>query len=218
MDKIVLELEKRTELGKQNTKLRLQGITPAVVYGRGKQPEPVKVPTRELTKVFNQAGWSKIIGLKIDGTRQTNAMIQDVQHDPLTGGITHADFYLVRMDEVIETEVPLHFTGESTAVYQMEGTLVKNMESLEIRALPGDLPEKIEVDISILDDFEKSIHVSDLKIPTGVEVITDVEELVVKVDAPRSDEEMAELDTEVTEELPEGVADEVAADETDGKK
>lgn len=212
MDKIVLELHKRTELGKANAKLRTQGMTPGVVYGHGKAPESVKVPTRDLTKVFNQAGWGKIIGLKIDGARQTNAMIQDIQHDSLTGAINHADFYLVRMDEVLETEVPIHFTGESTAVYQLEGTLVKNLESLEIRALPGDLPEKIEVDISVLDDFEKAIHVSDLAIPAGVEVITDMEELVVKVDAPRSDEEMAELDTEVTEELPEGVADEPTED------
>ncbi len=217
MDKIVLELHKRTEKGKANAKLRAEGMTPGVVYGHGAEPESVKVPTKELTKVFNQAGWSKIIGLKIDGTRQTNALIQDVQHNPLTGGINHADFYLVRMDEKLETEVPLHFIGESTAVYQMEGTLVKTMETLEVRALPGDLPESIEVDISVLDDFEKTIHVSDLKVPKGVEVLADPEELVVKVDAPRSDEEMAALDTEVVEELPEGVADEPVAEEEAGK-
>ena len=216
MEKIILNVKTREEKRKAAAKLRAQGQTPAVVYGHGEATEAITADSKELTKIFADAGYNKIIGLKIDGSRLKNVLIHEVQEDPQRGQLIHADFYLVKMNEKLETEVPLHFVGESTAVYQQEGTLIKNLEVLEIRALPGDLPESIEVDISILDDFEKSIHVSDLVAPAGVEFLTDTEELVAKVEAPRSDEELAKLDEEIKEELPEGVADE-AAPEADAK-
>jgi len=214
MDKIVLALSTRTESGKANAKLRSAGITPGVVYGHGNDSEAISVPTKELTKAYQEAGGNKIID-----ARQKNALIHDVQHHPLTGVLTHADFYLVRMDEKLTTNVPLHFVGESTAVYQLEGVLLTNMETVEVEALPAKLPENIEVDISILDDFEKAIHVSDLVAPEGVEILDDPEALIVRVEAPRTDEEIAELETDVTEVLPEGVAEEApAGDVADGEK
>ena len=144
-----------------------------------------------------------------------------MQHDPRSGAIIHADLYVVRMDEALEAEVPLHFVGESTAVYQDEGTLVKNLETIQVRCLPGDLPDSIEVDISVLDDFSKQINVSDLKMPKDVELLVEDPEsvMVVKVEPPRSEEEMADLDAEVTEELPEGVQEEepiVVSEENEG--
>ncbi len=208
MDKIVLQVNSRTETGKRAQRLREAGQLPAVIYGRGAATQAIKVDAKLAERTYAEAGGNKIIAVKVDDSPVKNALFQDVQHDPMTGELIHADLYLVRMDEKITTEVPLHFTGESTAVYQQEGTLVKNLETLEIEALPADLPESVEVDISVLDDFEKEIRVSDLKIPAGVELLTDVEELVAKVEPPRSDEELAELDAEVVEELPEGVAEE----------
>lgn len=213
MDKIVLKLDNRDERGKQNAKLRESGFTPVVAYGHGGEATSLKAPTRDLAKVYNQAGGSKIVSLKIGDSGAKNAIFHDVTTDPITGAITHADLLTVRMDEKIKTEVPLRIIGESTAVYQDEGTLATPLDVIEIEALPGDLPEAIEADISILDDFEKSIHVSDLVAPQGVEILTDPEELVAKVDPPRSDEEMEELDSEVTEELPEGVEEEGAEGE-----
>src|SRR5207253_2351160 len=157
---------------------------------------------------YAHAGGSKLVSLQIGNAKANNVLIHDAQLDARTGAVTHVDLYQVRMDEKIKTELPLRFVGESTAVYQDEGTLLKNLEAIEIEALPGDLPEALEVDISILDDFEKTIHVSDLVAPNGVEILTDGEELVAKVDPPRTDAEMEELDEAVTEELPEGVAEE----------
>jgi large subunit ribosomal protein L25 len=149
-------------------------------------------------------------------------LITDVQQEAVKGGLTHADFYVVRMDEELHAEIPLHFVGESTAVYQGEGTLMKNLEALEVACLPGDLPESIEVDISVLDDFEKTITVADLVVPKGVKLlIEDEHTLVAKVEPPRSDEEMAELDEAVSEELPEGVQEEqpiVVSEENEGDK
>lgn len=209
-DKIVLDLTSRTVTGKANRQLRAAGQTPAVVYGHGDEAEVVAVDSHALDKAYASAGGNKIIGLKIDDARQKNALIHEVQSDVRTGHLVHADFYLVRMDEKIKTEVPLHFTGESTAVYQQEGTLLRALETVEIEALPADLPENFEVDISVLDDFDKSITVADLKVPSGVEVLTPAEELVVRVEPPRSEEELEELDAPIDEaaELPEGVQEE----------
>lgn len=220
MDKITLSATKRTELGKEVRKLRAAGIVPAVVYGHGNDSQAISLEAKAVEKTFAQTGTNKIIDLKVSEGKDHNVLFHDIQHDSRTGAILHADLYIVRMDEKIRTEVPLHFVGESTAVYQLEGTLLKNLETVEIEALPADLPELIEVDISILDDFEKSIHVSDLVIPANVTLLTDVEELVTKVEEPRTDEEMAELDAEVTEELPEGVTEEseVISEENEGNK
>lgn len=211
MDKLILEATKREESGKQNRALRAAGQVPAVVYGHGKAARAIKLDAKLMDRTFNKAGGNKIINLKIDGGKDENVLIHDIQQDGRTGAILHADLYLVKMDEKIRTEIPLHFVGESTAVYQQEGTLVKNLETVEVEALPGDLPESLEVDIAVLDDFDKTIHVSDLKIPANVELLTEVEELIAKVEPPRSDEEMAELDAEIEEELPEGVAEEQTA-------
>lgn len=210
MDKITLKLNERDERGKANARLRRDGFTPVVAYGHGKEAQSLKAETRELTKVYNQAGGSKIIALKIGDATAKNGLFQDVTLDPLSGAITHADLLTVRMDEKIKTEVPIRIVGESTAVYQDEGTLVTPMDALEIEALPGDLPEAIEVDISGLDDFEKNILVQDLVIPAGVEVLSEPEELVAKVDPPRSEEEMEALDADIVDEKPEGVEEEAA--------
>lgn len=213
MEKVTLKATKREERGKQVSKLRKDGRVPGVVYGHGVEAVPVSLDQREAEKVYQRAGGNKIIELKLGEGAAKNVLIHDVQEDGRTGSLLHADFYVVKMDEEIKTEIPLHYTGESTAVYQQEGSLLKNLETVEVEALPANLPESIEVDISILDDFEKTIHVSDLKLPAGVTLLTDPEELVTKVEPPRSEEELAELDEAPEEVLPEGVAEEGAEGE-----
>lgn len=217
MEKIVLAAETREVGGKKVAAVRKAGKVPAVVYGNKTQAQAIALDSKLLDKAYAHAGGNRIIGLKIDDTRQKNALIHDVQLNVITGKVEHADFYLVNMSEKIKAEIPIHVTGESTAVYQMEGTLLRPLETVEIEALPGDLPESFEVDISVLDDFEKSIHVSDLVLSEGVELLTPLDELIAKVDPPRSEEEMAELDEDITEVLPEGVADEDQTAEKDGE-
>lgn len=225
MEKIVLKAQPREEKLKQNRGLRQSGQTPAVIYGHGTASTPIKLDSRGLERAFAQAGTNKIIAVEIEGHKAKNALFHDVSRHPRTGAIEHADFYVVRMDEKVKTEVPIHFTGESTAVYQEGGTLVKNLETVEVEALPTNLPENFEVDISGLDDFEKSIHVRDLAAVEGVEILNEADELIVKVDPPRSDEELAELEAEMAEgapeqELPEGVEEEQEAvtEENEGNK
>jgi large subunit ribosomal protein L25 len=224
MEKIVLVAEKRTASGKENRALRLAGKVPAVVYGRGVKSEPLELESKLIERAYRQAGGNMIVALKVGDGRPRNVLIHEVQHAPARGELTHVDFYVVRMDEELKAEIPLHFVGESTAVYRDEGTLVKNVETVEVECLPGDLPEAIEVDISGLDDFEKAITLADLAVPTGVKLVAeDLETMVAKVDPPRSDEEMAELDEPVDEaaEMPEGVQEEqpvVLSEENEGDK
>ncbi len=206
-EKMTIKLQSREVLGKANRGLRKAGTTPAVLYGHGTKSQAVSVVSKELEQTYAHAGGNRIVGLKVDDGKQTNALIHDVQLDSRTGHILHADFLVVRMDEKIKAEVPIHIVGESTAVYQQEGTLTRPIETIEVEALPADLPENIEVDISVLDDFEKNITVADLKTPSNVEVLTPPETLVATVTPPRSDEELEELDAAVEGELPEGVAE-----------
>lgn len=224
MDKIELEATKRFVRGKKNQELRASGRIPGVVYGRGVKSEPVEIDSRVIQKIYAHAGGNKILALKVGDGRARNVLIHDVQHGSLRGELTHVDFYVVRMDEELKAEIPLHFVGESTAVYQGEGTLVKNLEVIEVECLPGDLPESLEIDISTLDDFEKTITLADVAMPAGVKLVTEeLDTLVAKVEPPRTDAEIAELEETVDEaaELPEGVKEDipvVVSEENEGDK
>lgn len=202
VETIDLAAQSREVTGKKVAALRSEGLVPAVLYGHGIDSQVLSVGLRSLTKAYASAGSNKIVELSIDDSKAHNVMIHAVQINPRTGEIDHADFYKVKMNEKIKAEVPLHFVGESTAVYKLEGSLMRSLDTVEVEALPANLPENIEVDISVLDDFDKSIHVSDLTIPANVELLTDETELIAKVEAPRSDEELEALDEEVTEDIP----------------
>jgi large subunit ribosomal protein L25 len=220
MDKIELVAEKRTVTGKKNKALRAAGKVPAVVYGHGVSSEPLELEGKSVERVYRTAGGNKIVALKVGGGRAKNVLFHDVQHSSARGEITHVDFYVVKMNELLKADIPVHFTGESNAVFQGEGTLMKNLESVGVECLPGDLPDALEVDISVLDDFEKTITLADLKLPDDVKLVDeDLTTLVAKVEPPRSEEEMAELEETVEAELPEGVAEEdpiVVSEENEG--
>jgi large subunit ribosomal protein L25 len=216
MDKIVILATNRDSFGKKNTELRSSGKIPAVVYGNNKENASISLDAKEFNKAFSQAGHSTIVELKVAEGEAENVLIHDVSFNPINNEISHADFYRVNMNKTIRTEVPLHFIGEAPAVFQQEGSLFKNIEEVEVETLPANLPPHIEIDISSLDDFSKSIHVSDIKAPEGVEILEDAEQLICKVDPPRSEEEMAALDEEIGEAIPEGAAEE-GAEATEGE-
>lgn len=222
METLELAAAPRSASGKKNKALRATGKVPAVVYGRGVKSEPIELDSKLIERVYRTAGGNKILALKVGDGKTRNVLIHDVQHGSARGEIMHVDFYVVRMDEQLKAEIPLHFVGESTAVYQDEGTLVKIVETVEVECLPGDLPESLEVDISVLDDFEKAITLADLVVPKGVKLTDeDLETVVAKVEPPRTDEEMEALDEDVKAELPEGVGEEdpvVVSEENEGDK
>lgn len=215
MDKIVITARTRDIFGKKLASSRKSGDLPAIVYGQEKDNEPVFLNAHEFTRVYSQAGQNTIVELKIDQDKSSNVLIQDVSRHPVTSDITHADLLRINMSQSIRTNVPLSFVGEAPAVYQSEGTLLTNIEEVEVETLPAKLPSSIEVDISDLDDFEKSIHIKDLVVPEGVEILVDPDELICKVEPPRSQEEIDALDEEVVEEIPAEEGEE-SAEESDG--
>lgn len=213
MDKIVLTAHTRDVLGKKLAELRKSGDLPAIVYGQEKENEPITLNTHEFSRLYAQVGQNTIIELKIDQDKSSNVLIQDISRHPVTDDIIHADLMRLNMSKAIKTNIPLSFVGEAPAVFQLEGTLLTNIEEVEVETLPAKLPPNIEVDISGLDDFEKSIHIKDLNIPEGVEVLVDGDELICKVEPPRSQEEIDALDEDIIEEIPAEEGDESAEGE-----
>jgi large subunit ribosomal protein L25 len=188
-----LTVQTRAEVGRNAIKkVRKQGLIPGVIYGVGHEPINLEVNGRQLSTVLAHSSSENILlELEIvDGENKRNslAMIQEVQHHPLQRRILHVDFHAVSATEKITAEVPIETTGEPVGVKTGGGLLEHVLRDLEVECLPGDLPERIQVDVTNLD-VNQSIHVKDLQLPAGVEAITDGDLTVVAVSAPRVEEE-----------------------------
>lgn len=194
-----LRASDRTTTGKKVKALRSAGNIPAVLYGHGAKPQNISVNRIEFTKIFEDAGTSSLIDLKIEDSAPVKVLSHEPQVDPVRDAPLHVDFYRVRMDEKIKTEIPLEFTGESEAVEQLDGSLVTNRDNVEVECLPADLVSEIQVNIAVLKTFEDTISVKDLKVPQGIEILTDPDEVVALVEPPRSEEELAELEESAAE-------------------
>jgi len=198
---MVKDIELNAKIREKNNlkTLREKGFIPAVIYGKGEKNISLSIDYEEFRKIFKQAGENTIIKLKIED-KTKNVLVHDVAKDPVTDKFIHIDFYQIRMDKIITAEVPLVFEGEPPAVKNLDGILIKNVTEVEIESLPGDLPHEIKVDISILETFDDSIRVSDLKLPENVKIKTDPEETIVSVNPPRTEEEIKELEEKPEEE------------------
>lgn len=184
-------------------KIRQNGMIPAIIYGKNFESQKVSLDEIKFNHLFREAGTSNLIDIAVDDNEPLKTLVHDIQKNPVTNEIIHVDFVKVNMKEKIHAEIPLEFIGESNAVINLEGSLITPIDSIEVECLPGDLVSEIKVDISVLDDFEKNIKISDLPIPTGIEVQNDPEETVASVQEPRSEEELAELEEVVEENVEE---------------
>lgn len=176
---------------------RKEGKIPAVLYGHGTEPQMLWVNALAFTKTYALGGGSSIITLTPESGKAASVIVQDTALDPMTNRVAHIDFFQVKMDEELETHVPLEFVNESPAVREMGGILVKTLEEIMVSCLPKDLPHSISVDLSLLKDFSTHIQVKDLKIPAGVKVLAEELTMVALVEAPRTEAQMAELDEKV---------------------
>lgn len=200
----------RQAAGKQNKAIRRSGLLPAVLYGHGVKNINLSLDYKAFETIYRQVGQSGLIDLQLEGQAQpVKVLIQDIQRNPLTEHIIHADLHQVKMTEKIHTEVVLSFIGESKAVKENGGILVKNLSAIKVECLPQDLVQEITVDISSLHTFEDMIRISDLPLPTGMTALESPEAVVTSVQPPRSEEELKEL-----EEKPE---EKVAEVEVEGK-
>ena len=198
-----LQVQTREVTGKKVAQLRRSGVLPANLYGKGLPSVSVQVSTDEMERTLKAAVANEVLDLRIGDERQTRpVVIQKVQRHPLNSNVLHAEFYQVSLTQTMRADVPLVVVGSSEAVITFNGVLVTAVESLQVEALPLDLPSRIEVDITPLVELEQSLHVRDLPIPANVTVLTDMDVMVAKVSAPRVAEEEEEAAAE--EEAEEG--------------
>lgn len=212
---IKLEAKSRGGENEKIKKIRQEGFVPANVYGPGYDNKSIKIKELEFNKVFGEAGESQLINLVIDGDQSEKVIVKDVQKNPTKDNFVHVDFYRVDMNKKIHAEIPLKFTGEAKAVRELGGILIKNIDSLEVKCLPGDLVDNIEVDLSGLVNIHDAIRVEDLKLPDGMEPTANPRETLVNIVEPAKEEEKKE---EVVEEGEEGEEKKEEGEEGEEKK
>jgi large subunit ribosomal protein L25 len=183
-----LAVEKRVALGKHSKSLKNDGFMPAVVYGPKQEPVSLTVSLREFERVLKSAGESSVVELSGLGGSPMQVLIHEVHVDPVTSVPRHVDFYAIEKGAKVEVAVQLSFIGESPAV-KAGANLVKVLHEVEIEADAAKLPHEIEVDISSLVNVGDQIHVSDLKMPAGVTLQTDLEEVIVLIQAAHEEVE-----------------------------
>lgn len=170
-DRITLKIEKRQAHGKKVKALRKTGITPGVVYGAGMEPMAIQAESGEMLRVVYAAG--KHSPVQLAGSKRQIAMIKDVDFDPTKHGVVrHVAFHAVNENDPVEAEVPIQLVGEGESPAERAGLIVlQALEKLEIKALPLDLPEKLEVSIEGLVNEGDRVIVRDIKLPEGVEIV-----------------------------------------------
>ena len=187
---VKLTAEPRTGLGRSAVrKLKAIGVVPAVIYGAKDKPEALQVSRRDINAMLSHAsGENILVELEVKGGANRLALVQEVQHAPVSGDVLHIDFHAVSMDEVIEADVPIEPTGVANGVKNFGGLLEQNLRSLSIECLPRDLPDVITIDVSALE-IGDAIHVREIKLPSGVTTRVPAELTVISVLAPTVEEE-----------------------------
>lgn len=202
MEQLELAAERRSIIGKRVSQLRREGFIPAILYGHRTAPIPLKIKERELRHALAQTGGHQLISLRIEGDNTPRkALAHEVQRDVITGALLHIDLYQVIMTEKLTAEIPLVFVGEAPALTTGErAILLEGLNRVRAECLPDDLIQSIEVDVGGLEKIGQAIYVKDLKVPSGIEVLTDEEKVVAEiVRAAPIEEEVEEV--EVVEEV-----------------
>src|SRR5881392_322101 len=188
---VKLKVEPRTETGRSAARrLKARGIVPAVVYGGKEKSQSLQVSARDINAMLSHAsGENILVELEIAGEKATRtALLQEVQHSPVGGDVLHVDFHAISMDEKIQADVPLEALGLATGVKNFGGLLEQNLRVVAVECLPRDLPDKITVDVSALN-IGDSIHVRDIRLPSGVVAKTPIDLTAFSVLAPVVEEE-----------------------------
>ena len=222
MTAVALAAQSRTETGKGVARsLRRQALTPAVFYGAEIDPIALTLQAGDLERLIHTgAGENILIDLNIEdgeSTQSHRAMIKEIQVDPVQRSILHVDFYAISMDEKISLEVPVTLTGEAVGVSEEGGILQQVRRSIEINCLPDQIPEALEVDVSNLA-IGDSLHVSDLGVPEGVEVLAEERLTVATVVPPAKEEEIIPEIPEEEEEREEVEEEAVTETKEEGDK
>ena len=208
MKSVALKAYPRSQVQRAEvTKLRAAGRVPATIYGRQAAPQNLEVNSKEIADLLNHSvSENLLVDLTVeqDARSKRLALVQDVQHHPLSGKVIHVDFHEVAETEKVTIFVPVETIGEAAGVKNGGGSLEHILHKLKIRCLPKDLPEQITLDVTALE-IGKSIHIADIVPPAGVQIMGEKTRTVVAVAAPRAEEEVvatvaAAGDVEMTKE------------------
>ncbi|MHB8904040.1 MAG: 50S ribosomal protein L25 [Patescibacteria group bacterium] len=209
-----MELKLTVEKREKNEKLGNDFI-PAVLYGKDVENRSLKLKKLDFEKIFNVAGESNLIELSEDG-KSVKVLVKDIQRDVLKHTFTHVDFLQVNMKEKILATIPLHFVGESKAIKELNGSLMREVNEIEVECLPGDLVDHIDVDISVLVSFDEVIKINDLKIPAGLKLMHLTNDVVAVVAIPKAQVEETPVVAETVVD-PKAPVDPKAAAAAEGK-
>ena len=208
-DRPQLKAATRTIIGKKAKHLRTTGYIPANLYGKGIESVPLTVSDRAFGAIYAQVGETGIVDLLTDDGDAHPVLIHETQRHPVSRGLLHIDFYQVNLLETVTVQVPTYLVGQAPAVREGRGLVMHLLQEIEVAALPDDLPDRIEVDVSSLNDVDDVIRVESLSVPPDVTLRAEPDEPVARIGALRVEEEEPAA-AEVAE-LPEG--EEPAADE-----
>jgi len=201
MKTLQLEATKRTIAGRKVKTLRNDGILPATIYGKTTEPLTIQVKQDAFNHTFKQSGETGLISLMVDGVSHP-VLVKNLQIDPVTSMPIHVEFHQVNLKEKIRAHVPVEIIGQSQAVKEKTGTLLQLLSEIEVEALPADLPEHIEVDISGLVNVNDHMLVKELTIPKDVTLVSDPDIMVVKIGelvAPEPEPVVAPVEGEAAE-------------------
>jgi large subunit ribosomal protein L25 len=194
MKSVPLKVYPRTQVRRGEVKkLRGSGRVPAVIYGRQAKPQNLEVSAKEFGDLIHRSVSENLLvdlSVENDARAKRLALVQEIQHYPLDGKILHVDFHEVSENEKVTVNVPVETTGEAAGVKNSGGVLEHILFKLKVRSLPKDLPEQIIVDVSHLE-LGKAIHIGEIKLPDGVEILGDKNIPVISVAMPRTEEEEA---------------------------
>ena len=206
-----LSAEPRSIVGKKVRFLRRQGVVPGNIFGNTASTA-IQLQARDVEHTIHRAGRTQLISLAVAGGETTTVLLKEWQRHPYKGGLLHVDFFRVTMTETLRMDVPIRVVGEAPAVKLTGGTPFQPLATLSVECLPGDIPETIDVDVSGLMADDDSIFVRDLTVPSGVTVVTDGDEMVVKIMAARVQVEAEEAAEGEAAPAAEASADEGSSD------
>lgn len=221
MEQVPLTAQKRTVVGRKVKNLRKQGIIPAHVFGNKVKTISIQVNGADFLSVYEKVGETGIIDLTINGLSSDASaksggkkpvLVRNIQTHPVTDDTLHIDFYQVNLTEKVKVNVPLEIIGEAPAVEKKIGLLLTPISEVEVEALPGDLPDNVEIDVSKLGNIGDEIKVKDVNVDRSkIQIITDEEQIVAQI-GELVTKEMEAIEAEVQAEQAEAAAEQAAAE------
>ena len=192
MEKVVIKATKRDVVGKQVKALRREGKLPGVIYGRHTEPVNINLESQTASRALAMLTSSSLVTIDVEGTEYF-ALVREKQRDYIKNRLLHVDFLAVSLTEKLRTRVDVRFIGVSPAVKDFNAVMVHNLETLEVECLPADLPERIDLDISVLAKPGDGFRVKDVVVPDTIRLLDDPETMVAVATFAKVEEETAAI-------------------------